>query len=83
MNHKDDLGETPLYCATEQENIEMVKYLLEQGADVNIKDYTLETPLQCAVRKRNKKIVELLVNNSADVNYEAEGGENSVIGCMY
>lgn len=49
----DGTGETPLFCAVRQNNLEMSKYLIELGADVNLKcskhkHLVGETPLHAA-----------------------------------
>lgn len=52
----------------ENENIEGVKNLLDQGVDINAKDDFGQTPLHLAVNHENVKIIELLINQGADVN---------------
>ena len=64
---------TPLGEACNTGNFEMVKLLIENGADVNyVPRYTLNTPLSFAVQSRsvdNFKIVKLLIENGADFNF--------------
>lgn len=73
---------TPLFYATELNNIEAVKYFIEQGADVN-KDGVLcgpkvkwlecvlkNKPLHIAVRESYADITKILIENGADVNME-------------
>lgn len=45
-----------------------VRYLLDQGADINVRDAEGYTPLLTAVRTRYHALVELLVEKGADVN---------------
>ena len=47
--------------------IDKVKSLLSEGADVNQKDKAGFTPLHCAVFGRRKGVVQLLLKNGADV----------------
>ena len=68
-------GRTALFCALEynrKENIEMVKLLIKNKADVNIAydgDYeNEETPLMYAVMKGYKETVKILIENKADIN---------------
>ena len=52
INSKDpSLGCTPLHNAAEKGDPSMVKYLMENDADVNVKDVTGWTPLHHAVDK--------------------------------
>ncbi|MFC1636683.1 ankyrin repeat domain-containing protein [Planctomycetota bacterium] len=53
--------------------IERVKLLISEDADVNVKDSEGLTPLHYAAREGHKEIVELLLAHGADVNI---GGAN-------
>ncbi len=61
-----------LHEAAAKGDIEQVKSLISEGADVNGKDYRLNrigmTPLHYAARGGHKDIVELLIAEGADVN---------------
>ncbi len=59
--------------AIEQENVKLVRQIIKQGVDVNIKYDNGTTPLHIAASKGNLKIVKLLVKNGADVNIEYDG----------
>jgi ankyrin repeat protein len=67
---------TPLAYAIESNNAEVVKYFIENGADVNLDGTSGDRhfnipehkPLHIAAEKGNKEIVELLIKNGADVN---------------
>lgn len=48
-NIQDDLGFTPLYYAVSHRKIEIVKYLIEHGANCNISD-GFDSPLTLAIR---------------------------------
>ncbi|OTA67298.1 ankyrin [Hypoxylon sp. EC38] len=61
---------TPLLVAIETGNNDLVKFLIDRGADVN-KDAAYgirQTPLQAAAKKGRLDIVELLLRNGADIN---------------
>jgi ankyrin repeat protein len=47
INKKNSRNQTPLSIATSQGHIEIVKYLLENGADPNIKG-SIGTPIEIA-----------------------------------
>ncbi len=59
VNIKTKEGQTPLFYATYTGNTEMVKWLLENGADVNAR-FDGETPLQRAQEEEFTEIIELL-----------------------
>ena len=55
-------------------NVEEVKRLIKEGADVNAKDFMGYTPLHWAVIKGDNKIIEILISNGAYVNGEDKDG---------
>ena len=73
INVKDD-GYTLLHWAAMDDKIEVVKYLISVGADVNVKDNKYATPLHWAVHKGSLEIVKLLVSAGADVNAKDNDG---------
>ncbi len=64
---------TPLSVACQEGNFEMVKLLVENGADVNyVPLLTIASPLGLAAQSDsvdNLKIVKFLIENGADVNF--------------
>jgi len=67
VNVKDEQGMTPICKAAYYGNFELVKLLIDKGADINIRDENGFTPLHFSGHG-NKKVVELLIANGADVN---------------
>ena len=63
-----DHQQTLLKLAIQSENFEVVKFLIQNGAEINAKVKDEMTPLHLAIATHNVKIVELLVKNGADVN---------------
>ena len=66
--HGANMGSQPLIQAVTIGNIEQVKLLLSEGADVNIKLKNGQTTLLLACQRRKKKVAELLIDKGADVN---------------
>lgn len=63
-----DNGETLLFNAVESKNKELVKLLIDLGADVNMKCEDGSPPLHQAVIFPSKEIVELLISHGAKVH---------------
>lgn len=72
--------ETPLHQAVYKGDIETIKSLIAQGADVNAKDRNNETPLGAAVYRGQKEIVALLLSHGAEVNNAHTGSD--LLGCI-
>jgi ankyrin repeat protein len=64
--HKN--GTTPLHHASSIGNTEVVKLLIEKGADINVKNNFGSTPLHYASNEGNTEVVKLLIDNGADIN---------------
>lgn len=79
-------GRTALFSALEhnrKENIEMVKLLIKNKADVNIAydgdDENEETPLMYAAMKGYKETVKILIENKANINKRNRNNANALI----
>ena len=76
---------TPLVTAINSKNLEMLKYLVDNGADVNMKFYWRAyeqhkmIPILCAIDKRDLKVVKYLVEKGADINATYEGNGNTTL----
>lgn len=73
LDHGSDInhnisGSTPLGNATYYGRTEMVKLLIERGADVNLADEFGQTPLSCACSGGELEIVKILLDNNAEIN---------------
>lgn len=61
-------GDSPLHWAAEWGQVEVAKYLIENGAEINKKNGELWPPLHIAIQTNHMDMVKLLLNNKADVN---------------
>ena len=68
VNAEDWSGETPICRAIRHRNFDIVKLLVENGADVNIVSDKLTSPLYYAVIFEDVNIVKYLIDNGAEVN---------------
>jgi ankyrin repeat protein len=72
ITEKEEIASaTPLYYAVDANNMNLVKLLVEAGADVNAGSWP---PLCRAVEKNNTAIAEYLIDHGANVNYPKDWG---------
>ncbi|CEL52223.1 Acyl-CoA-binding domain-containing protein 1 OS=Arabidopsis thaliana GN=ACBP1 PE=1 SV=2 [Rhizoctonia solani AG-1 IB] len=60
LNSRDEFEYTPLHLATDRGHLEVVRFLLDKGADVTLKDQDGDTSLEIATAAKHQAIVELL-----------------------
>ena len=70
-------GNTMLITATKLGVIDIVKFLIESGADVNIQNFYLNTALHYANAHKFYDIINLLVNNGANEKLKNKYGETA------
>lgn len=69
INLRDDKNHTPLYTAVFWEHIEIARFLIEEGADINPQSISIgHTPLHIAAGRGYREIADLLIKQGADVN---------------
>jgi ankyrin repeat protein len=64
----------PLFIAAGEGRVEVVRYLLDQNADVNAREKFGDTPLSEAVYNNHLAVAKELVFRGADVNALGDGG---------
>ncbi|HOJ50144.1 MAG TPA: ankyrin repeat domain-containing protein [Spirochaetota bacterium] len=73
INQKDNIGRTPLHYAASLGNIEIVKILLENGANPNILDYSNDYRRTALDYTTNEEVRKLITN------YGGENGKYSYV----
>lgn len=74
LNALDDNSMTPLNTAAFGGHPELVRMLLENGADISIGDVDNSQPIHCAAISGNVQVAELLLAHGADVNEADNNG---------
>ncbi|SIN82115.1 Ankyrin repeat-containing protein [Chryseobacterium scophthalmum] len=72
------VGGTPLNHAINRGRYEIVKYIVERGANVNDLYDKNYSPLMSAVNGKNIEMVKLLLENGADVNLKDKYGNDAL-----
>ena len=66
INSRDPFGHTALYWAAEAGDLQLVKFLVEHGANLNASDEANKhTAVTIAVDKKNMAIAEFLIESGA------------------
>lgn len=68
INCQDDGGWTPLVWACEHGHVEVVSYLISNGANPNLRDVEYNEALHWAAFSGSCNVLELLLNAGCDVN---------------
>jgi hypothetical protein len=71
-------GLSPLHAAVENGNIEIIQFLLDSGAKVNIRDFQKRTPLMMMDDDATEEIFDLLIRYGAKVQL-VDGEKNNVL----
>jgi len=67
INTIDSFGNTLLYHAVEEEDIKLIKLLIQLGCDVNqVSRHDKDTVLHYAYFQKNREIISILIENGAD-----------------
>jgi len=68
VNAVDKFGNTPLHHAAWNGEVEAMKWLIDQGAEVNINNYSQWSPLHWGTRNGQLSGINLLLEYDAEVN---------------
>jgi ankyrin repeat protein len=79
VNTANEVGMTPLLMATMRNKMELIKLLVNRGADVRAKNSIGFTALDAAVYSGNKEAVELLITKGADMNTKSKLGTTPLL----
>ncbi len=74
VNFKDEQGRTPLHWASRGVHIDILEYLVENGADVNATDSDKVTPLHSLSYRGDVKAMGTLIENGANVEAQDSSG---------
>ena len=84
INQQDKQGYTPLHRAVWAIKPEMVKYLANKGADVNIPTFAFKvSPLQTAATLVNYEMVKILLSLGANPHHTCISGQNAAYAAAY
>jgi ankyrin repeat protein len=75
---RNQLHATPLQSATAAGHINIVRMLLEHGADPNVSEAGGFTPLQTASASGNTDLVRLLMEHGASLDAQADNGKTAL-----
>ncbi|VDP11895.1 unnamed protein product [Onchocerca flexuosa] len=78
INVRNDLNETPLYCAVARNDLSQSFALLVYNADVNIANYRGDTPLHVSAMNGNVELVKLLLCFGASVQLKNDLGKTAL-----
>lgn len=70
LDIKDIDGQTMLHLSAIYDRYEVVSFLLENGAKINVTDNANRTPLMCSAIQKNPRITELLLKYNPDTSIE-------------
>ena len=80
VNAMNNEGVTALMCASSQGHTEIVRMLLEKGAEVNAPNvHDGETALMAASESGRAEVVSLLLENGANLNATNDDGETALM----
>ena len=82
FDQQDEGDCTPLIVATEHDQPEVTKYLLDKGANINSQNIYGTSPLLGAVKVNNLNIVRLLIERGANINGKDMHGQTLLLHAL-
>ena len=79
IDTQDKSGESYLHKAVHYGAQDLVKALLDKGADINIIDISGNTPLHLAVRTKNLRLARFLIDNKASLEIKNRSGRTPLL----
>lgn len=79
LNQRGENGDSALMIAARDGKIEVVKELIEAGADVNHKNDDNNNALWPACRSENTEIIELLIAGKTDMDNQNANGSTALM----
>lgn len=83
INARDKDNNTALMFAVKSGQKEVVKWLLEIGANPNYTNTLGFSPLHLAVRKNDLELTSLIIDNGADINIKGKYGEAPIFDAVF
>ena len=72
---ENNTGNSYLHLATKGNYIELVKYFIEKGADINKRNKDGNTPLHLALKNKNLEMIKIFLDNKAKLDIPNNEGE--------
>jgi ankyrin repeat protein len=75
LSRRDSMEKTPLHSAVIYNRLEMIPFLMEQGADIDPIDVTGMTPLHYSAFLGRRKAAQILIQHEASVDARDQFGD--------
>src|SRR5207253_371434 len=83
INRKNKQSRTPLLCAADLNDVDIVLLLLQHGANIHDKNLLHHTPLIIALFNNNMALTTLLLEHQANVNDVTQDGWSALCIATY
>lgn len=80
-NDDDVIGESNIWVAASDGDLDRIKELLRAGMIVNAQDENGYSPIHAAVSYSQVEVLEFLLANGADVNLKDNDGDTPLLSC--